>query len=276
MNAPRLSATSGTSLHRQLFLVLKDQIARGVHAPGASLPKEEALCGQFRVSRITVRRALADLEAQGLVRRRQGLGTFVRDDLPALSAPASLSFVDALRRTAAETEVEVLGVGLEEAPADIAAALRLGANRRAVHALRLRRSGDMPLLLTDAWVPPDLGVRVTAAALRRRALYEILLKHGVRFGRVVQEITAQAADPERAALLRTEIGAPLLRMNRLLHDTHARPVQFLTVYMSPERSRIVMDVPGSAINTLSAGHVVHAARFAEARKKGRWRMVGEG
>ena len=72
----------GTPLHRQLFLTLRDQVSRGVFAPGSPLPKEETLCENFGVSRITVRRALADLAALGLLEKRHGLGTFVRLDLP--------------------------------------------------------------------------------------------------------------------------------------------------------------------------------------------------
>src|SRR4051794_19095688 len=90
----RLPRSSGTSLHRQLFLVLREQIARREHAPGAPLPTEEALCEQFGVSRITVRRALQDLETQGFVERRHGVGTFVRESSPVARPSPSLNLVD--------------------------------------------------------------------------------------------------------------------------------------------------------------------------------------
>jgi GntR family transcriptional regulator len=67
-----LAPASGTALHRQVFLVLRDEIRRGVLVPGRALPKEEALCERFGVSRITVRRALADLAALGVVRAPPG------------------------------------------------------------------------------------------------------------------------------------------------------------------------------------------------------------
>ena len=73
-----VSAGAGVPLHRQLFLVLHDEIARGAIAPGDALPTEQSLCDQFGVSRITVRRALADLADQGYIERRQGVGSFVR------------------------------------------------------------------------------------------------------------------------------------------------------------------------------------------------------
>ena len=248
---------SGTSLHRQIFFVLRDEIGRGLYAATGALPREEALCERFAVSRITVRRALADLAGLGLVERRHGLGTFVNAAGEVGRSGPSLSLVDGLRRTAAETDVAVLEVTRAAPPADIAALLRVGAGERAVHALRLRLVRGVPVMLTDAWVPADIGRSVTVAALRRRALYEILLAKGIVFGRVVQEIGAQVADPVRAKLLQISVGAPLLTLVRVMHDPADRPVQHLTAYLAPERSRILMDIPADSVNTLSAGQIVH-------------------
>jgi GntR family transcriptional regulator len=254
---PGLARANGTSLHRQLFLVLRDQIARGDYRAGAALPKEETLGEQFQVSRITVRRALADLESQGFVERRHGRGTFVREGVPSAREAPTLNFLESLRKVKMETQVEVLAVATGEAPTEVATMLRLAEGETAVHALRLRRAGGTPLMLTEAWVPARLGRGVTAAALRKHALYEILLRQGLELGRVAQEITAEAADPSRAARLEIEIGAPLLRLGRLLHDVHGTPIQYLTAHLSPSRSRILMDIPGDALDTLSAGYVAH-------------------
>lgn len=253
-----LPRTPGTSLHRQLFVVLRDEIVRGTYSASGLLPKEESLCERFGVSRITVRRALADLAAQGFVERRHGRGTFVRQDrLPLVRARPSLSLIDSLRQTASETQVQVLRVEQVEAPSDVAALLQLAPGEKAVHALRLRSMNGTPVMLSDAWVPARLGRKVTAASLRKQALYEILMAQGVKFGRVIQEITAELSDPASAKLMQTEVGAPLLKLVRVLHDPAARPVQYITVTMTPERSRILMDVPGEAVNTLSAGQFVH-------------------
>ena len=96
---PLVTAGAGVPLHRQLFLVLHDEIARGALAPGDALPTEQSLCDQFGVSRITVRRALADLADAGLIERRHGVGSFVTR--PATVAPESVgggSYMDELRQ----------------------------------------------------------------------------------------------------------------------------------------------------------------------------------
>lgn len=252
-----LAKTPGLSLHRQLYLVLRDRIVRGEWDVGDAIPAEEALCKLFSVSRITVRRALADLAQEGLVERRHGLGTFVLGGPACVRPQPTLSFLEGLKKTVLDTEVRVLHVERGIPPRDIARQLQLANDGEAVHALRLRSRGSTPLMVTDAWVPGHLGRRFTAASLRKRALYEILLDQGVKFGRVIQEISAEMADPEVAKLLQVPSGVPLLVLTRIIHDMTAHPVQHLRVTMSAERSRILMEIPGASINTLVAGQIVH-------------------
>jgi GntR family transcriptional regulator len=270
-----LPRSRGTSLHRQMFLVLRERIITGTYPAGSLIPREEDLCTHFGVSRITARRALADLEAQGLVQRRQGLGTFVPADLPVARQAATLGFVDALHKAASETKVEVISVTLETPPAAIAIQLELEPSERAVHALRLRKSGETPLMVSDAWIPERYSKSITAASLKRRALYEILMSHGVDFGRVIQEVTAVAADPTYAQWLDTEIGMPLLKTTRLVYDSERTPVQHLTITVSPERSRLVTDMSADSINTLRTGQVIHDMQH-EAPRTPKVRVSGSG
>ncbi|WP_423916386.1 GntR family transcriptional regulator [Caballeronia sp.] len=257
----------GTSLHRQIFLVLHDQITRGTYALGTALPNEESLCEQFGVSRVTVRRALSDLEARGLVQRRHGKGTFVMHSDSNMQPGLTLGLLEELREVSKETDVQVLYVRSEVPPESIGTLLQLETGEKAITALRLRKSGGVPLMLIEAWVPHSIGKAVSEAALKKEALYEILIRQGIGFGRIIQEFSAEAADATRASLLQTNLSAPLIRVTRLLHDKQARPVEYVTVYLSPERSRILMEVPSDAVNTLSGGHAVHAPRFTKVKKR---------
>jgi DNA-binding LacI/PurR family transcriptional regulator len=66
--------------HRQLYASLERELRSGRWKPGERLPSEAELVQRFGVSRITVGRAVRDLQLAGLVERRAGSGTFVRAD----------------------------------------------------------------------------------------------------------------------------------------------------------------------------------------------------
>lgn len=255
--APVLIRDPGTALHRQIFLVLRDGITQGTYAAGTALPTEEALVATFGVARATVRRALADLEGEGLVQRRHGRGTFVREDLSTSAGMTTLSYIDNLRQTAQTSSVRVLSLETGRPPRSVGSALGLPDGDKAVCAIRLRVAGETPLMVTEAWVPLDIGSRITTAALKKRAMYEVLIDQGIEFGRVVQKISAEAADPRKAGLLDCEVGTALIRLTRLLHDREGRPVQHLLAHLMPQHSEIVMEIPAEEINTMSAGHIVH-------------------
>ncbi|MGA9677341.1 MAG: GntR family transcriptional regulator [Mycobacterium sp.] len=254
-----LSTEAGVPLHRQLFLVLHDEIDRGVLTPGDALPTEQTLCDQFGVSRITVRRALADLAEQGYIERRQGVGSFVREHAPSEPASAGRSYLDGLRQTQFETEVDVVELGTRRPPRLIAEALESsGELLHIVRVRRQRRTGE-PLIVTDAWLPAQLADTLTESALLRTALYELLAGAGVAVDRVQHEITAEIAGPRNANLLDTAIGAPLLRLNRLAF-VGGEPHHYVSVLLSPNRSRVVMSQSAAELETGDSMAITHDVR----------------
>ena len=111
-------------------------------------------------------------------------------------------------------------------------------------------------MVTEAWLPLSIR-RDASAAVLRKPLYQILLGNGLAFGGVVQETLPTLVDPAIATHLAVPVGTPALRLIRLIQDADDRPVLHLTVHASAERSRILMEVPASAANTLPAGHLLH-------------------
>lgn len=110
---------------------------RGAICPGDALPTEQTLCDQFGVSRITVRRALADLAERGYIERRRGVGSFVRRHEPTDVSSAGGSYMEGLRQTQFETEVDVIELDIRRPPRPIAEALE--AHCELLHAIRVRR-----------------------------------------------------------------------------------------------------------------------------------------
>jgi GntR family transcriptional regulator len=249
-------SSQGVALHRQLYMVLRDEIERGLYSTGL-LPSYDLLCERFGVSRITVRRAVNDLAAHGVVELQQGKGTVVRQSLKLpLSAP-SLTLMDKLRQaTPLVNDVRVLEINTQLPPSDIARQLQLGAGAKAVRILRLRiNRRKEPGGLMDVWVPADHGAGMTLAAMRRRSAYEVLLDQGVRFGRVVQVFSATVCSPEQALLLEIPVGSPLLKLERVIYDADDRPVLHFVGRMPANRGGVLMETTGDSVNTLTAGMV---------------------
>ncbi|OWT63959.1 GntR family transcriptional regulator [Candidimonas nitroreducens] len=258
----KLVKTPGTALHRQLYLVLREQIMLGVYAPGALLPNEDELCGYFGVSKITVRRALSDLKQQGLVERQQGRGTFVSTKLPDAHPFHATNFLEAIKERGRETQVHVLDIKTAIPPGAVALQMQMHSGEQAIYAARLRHVQEVPLMVTEAWVPIALGKTVTLARLKRKPLYQILIDQGVEFGRVIEEITAVSANPQFSKLLQAEVGAPLLRVTRLVYDRQERPVEHLTIHANPERSRVLLNLPSSEMQQSISSRIVHDRSIA--------------
>ena len=79
LSLPPISASSPATLYQQIVDGLKREIGEGRLAPGTPLPSFRGLAEELLVSVITVKRAYDELEREGIIYRRQGLGTFVAE-----------------------------------------------------------------------------------------------------------------------------------------------------------------------------------------------------
>jgi GntR family transcriptional regulator len=79
LTLPPLSAAGSGTLYQQIIDGLKREVSEGRLPPGSSLPSFRGLAEELMVSVITVKRAYEELEREGIIFRRQGLGTFVAD-----------------------------------------------------------------------------------------------------------------------------------------------------------------------------------------------------
>jgi len=252
----KLSA-KGTALHRQLYVLLKEQITSGRYRLGDLLPTQEALCRQFSISRITVRRALNDLVEDGFVRNRQGVGAFVAVDTRKARRGPDFSFIGDMRRTLKETTMKILLLETRRCPSAIGAHLGLANDEPALHLVRTRSHGDRPVTLLDGWIPPRFAKAVTARNLQTKSLHELIAGSFERLGRVAQEVNAALADPTVAQALDIEINSATLRINRLVHNRDGAPVHYVTVWTTPLRTRLVMEVGADDIDGYNVGRLLH-------------------
>jgi GntR family transcriptional regulator len=228
---------------RQVYLVLRERIADGGFDTDGVLPPEQALAAAHNVSRITVRRALAELEREGLIDRRQGAGTFVnpRD----VAKPVIADLADVLRNLVEmgkSTDVRLLAFGYQDAPAPIVDALRLAPGERVQRSVRVRIIDGEPFSHLTTHVPERIGMTYSEPELASQPLLTLLERSGVSVERATQEIGAVLASPELASALDVDIGSALIALTRVVYDALGRGVEHLRALYRPDRYAFRMDL----------------------------------
>lgn len=202
---------------------LRELVATGEFGAGGALESETELAQRYGVSRMTLRRALETLRAEGLVESRKGAGWFVAVD-PVRQALGRFATIEAaLTESGVEWERRVLQFRFEPADAGVAAALALNASDEVLKVRRLNLADGEPFAVVTVWVPAALGAELSRADVERSTFYDLLPLKGIRLGAARQTISATAAAPDDARLLGVAAGSPLLVCRRLTRDAAGAP-----------------------------------------------------
>ncbi len=217
-------------LYQRVSNQLRAGISAGRIAAGAQLPTEDELARHFGVSLITVRGALKELQDTGLIERRQGRGTFVRQ-AGARTAEWGLGSVEDLVMTGRLTTVDVLRCADDPAPAWVRDVMDAPPTARLLHVRITRSQHDKPLMMTDAWFPPAVGERLRRPDLASLFTASPLLIEVVErlTGDLVadmrQSMTAGLATKDVARTIDVPRGSPVLILNRVNRTEDGRLLQ---------------------------------------------------
>jgi len=206
-----LARREGVSLWRQIQLALEGEIARGRWAPGARLPTEADLTARFGVNRHTVRRAVEELEARGLVRVEQGRGSFVAEDVLDYRLGPRTRFSENIRRENREPEGRLIRVAEIPAEASLAEALGIRRGRPVIVAERLALANGRPVVLGTHHFPAARFGRLPELLAANPSISSALAACGVPdYRRQVTRITARLPTPEEAELLQQSRSRPVI------------------------------------------------------------------
>jgi GntR family transcriptional regulator len=233
----------GEAKARRVYLILRDRILSNALAPGARLPTEVDLARYHRVSRVTVRRALAELSREQLIERRRASGTRVIYQPPAKPMTADIANVLAtLVEMGERTTSRLLSFGYVPAAGPIADALGVTAQEQLQRSVRVRSSDGLPFSYLVAHVPDRIGRTYTRRELAARPLLALLERCGVRIERASQRVSAVLATPETAHALKVGIGSPLIELLRVVYDRDGRGVEHLHALYRPDRYNLEMEL----------------------------------
>jgi GntR family transcriptional regulator len=221
----RIADGGPAPLYLKLKRLVTDAIAQGTLADRDAIPGERDLARMLGISRVTVRKAFADLVAEGILVQRRGSGTFVAPKAPRIEAPLSrlTSFTEDMRSRGIETQSDwIERVSALPTPEE-ALVLALSPGERVSRLHRLRRADGKPLALERASLPNRL---LSDPRAIETSLYAALADRGLMPVRALQRLHAVALSKADAGLLEVPEGSPALFTERVAYLADNRAVEF--------------------------------------------------
>ena len=224
-----LNSDASSPLYAQLMQKIKNSISNGELKTGSKIAAEQELCAQYGVSRITVRKAISELEKQGILEKKQGKGTFVT--VPAIHRKlhAVNSFHDTCRmngqhpstRTivsktliASRSDVEELGVAI---------------GARVVETVRVHFADKIPVILEENHF--SMAYSYLLESDLNGSLYNLLSECGAEPAQATHVISIKKASRQVAGLLKIEEGTSLLYLHEVIYDKKGRPLHTSSQYI---------------------------------------------
>ena len=202
---------------------------------GQRLPSEPELARQLHVSRATLREAMRAFETQGLIRRRQGSGTFVVGRMPVIDGGLEVleSLETMARRMGQEVTASSLEVEIQFADQELAAELGVPLATRITRVRRVIRENERPVaylvdVLPESYLRPE-----DLPASFRGSVLDFLLARGDPLTVSRAAITAIGATAELAKALEIQRGDVLLHFAARLYAGEAKVVDFSKSYFIP-------------------------------------------
>jgi GntR family transcriptional regulator len=227
----------GSPLYLEVRRRIAEAIRSGEWRPGDAIPPEKKLCERFGVSIGTLRRAVDELTASGLLLRQQGRGTFVARH----SQDRYLfSFFHLVGQDGRKEypRVRFLKCGIASADALAADVLAVKAGSRLIHlSNELSLAGEVASL-DEIFLPVALFPGLTSPRLRdrRTTLYQMYQdEFNVTVVRTAERLRAAAATQGQARLLNMDAGAPVLKIIRVAYSFQDRPVELRLSYVNTRR-----------------------------------------
>jgi GntR family transcriptional regulator len=235
-----LNTDARTPLYQQLVERLEQDIRHGVYGADKALPSERALVDLFGVSRVTARKAIDVLVAQGRVLRRHGAGNFVAPRLAQTLSRVS-SFSQELRQRGVQPSSRWLARDVRAGTARECEQLALAWPAQVAGLERLRLADGVPVALEISALP--LPLLPTPDTLQD-SLYEHLAATGNAPVRALQHIRALNADAQLARLLDLPLATALLWVTRTAYRASDEPVEFTVAYCRSDYYDFVVEMRG--------------------------------
>jgi GntR family transcriptional regulator len=227
-HANRLISPSKFST-RPLYLQVRDalatRIAAGEWKPNSAIPNEGDLAREFGVSSGTMRKALDLMEGERLLTRRQGRGTFVNDQSSEELAER-FSNIHAASGERIAGESKMLSIAQAPASPTECTHLRLRSDDKVWRIQRLRLHKGEPFMVEEVVMPAALFPDLDAQEGLNHRIVVLAQQYGILLGKGEERVSIGTASPSAAEALGLKAGAPVLMLDRLVHDLDGQAVEW--------------------------------------------------
>ena len=232
-----------TPLYHQVYLVLRTKILNADYPHNSYLPGEQDTAAMFNVSRITAKRALNELAAEGLCVREKGRGTRVTHKAVVAPLKAGIEgLFENLQEMGLRTKVHLERLDYIPAAGRVARALRIKDGEEVQRAVRIRHLDEKAFSYLTTYVPGEIGRTYTGEDLIKSPLLALIENSGVTIASAEQTISATLADSHVSRALDVEFGSPLLQINRIVYDQSDRAVEYITALYRQDRYQYRMSL----------------------------------
>jgi GntR family transcriptional regulator len=241
ISAMRTLKDKSIPYYYQIMNLMRRKIELGELAPGEKLPRELDLAKSFGVSRVTLRQALSILEADGLLERARGHGTFITKTH---KIPPKIKLTGIIERDfPAGEKRRLLSIDEVAATPDVEEFFDLPENSRLTRFRRLRMNENSPYCYIMNFLPSNLGQKVTRKDILNRSMFDIIKKRlRIRIGKINQTFEARTADNEVAEHLKIGILDPVLYVETFAYDVGGEPVEFSQIYYRGNRHKYSIEL----------------------------------
>lgn len=218
-------------LYAKVEATLASEIAGAVLVAGSQLPPEEGLVERFGVSRTTVRKAVDNLVARGLVEIRRGKGTFVtepkiRQDLTELSG-----FVEDMVALGRTPTARLLDKRPVLASDIVAAHLGVPVGTQVYRIERVRLADGIAMSFDETYLPLDIGEKIASNDLEAEPIFSLLEnKYALPLVEAQYQLEAVTADERVAQALEIAPGSPVFLIERTSYCDGPRPIDYEKLY----------------------------------------------
>jgi DNA-binding GntR family transcriptional regulator len=223
--APERHEDGSVPAYLHISQTLAERLSSGEYAAGSRLPTGSALCAEFRVSPMTVRRALSLLEQQGLVAGVKGRGTYARSrDLADTMFRLDSLSGEWLDESA---EIRLLSASMTKADGRVAERLHVAPGQKVIHLRRVVFSDGIPAMYHTEYIIYDPRRPLVESQLQLTSLHAFLDSGGAqKFPRGELTVTAVKLDAESAQVLGEAEGELALCLEHVFQESDRTPVSW--------------------------------------------------